>query len=172
MTTMTRFVPFRTPSEDVTLLQNRLNSIFHDFAMPANRLETESLAAGNFVPAVDIYEDSQRLVLKLEVPGIRQEDLDIRLENQTLMVKGERKFAQDEKEENFHRIERRFGNFVRNFTLPMTVDTASVKAGYDAGVLSITLQKKEAAKPRQVKIEIGRGDSDKERKQVDATNAA
>ena len=172
MTTMPRFVPFRTPSEDVTLLQNRLNSIFHDFAMPANRLETESLAAGNFVPAVDIYEDSQRLVLKLEVPGIRQEDLDIRVENQTLTVKGERKFAQDEKEENFHRIERRFGSFVRSFTLPMTVDTGSVKAAYDAGVLSITLQKKEAAKPRQVKIEIGASDSERGRKQVEASNAA
>jgi HSP20 family protein len=128
MTTMTRFVPFRAPLEDVAVLQNRLNSIFRDFAMPSNGMETESLAAGNFVPAVDIYEDSHRLLLKLEVPGIRQEDLDIRVENQALTVKGERKFAQDEKEENFHRIERRFGSFVRSFTLPMTVDTGSVKA--------------------------------------------
>ena len=110
--------------------------------------------------------------MKPEVPGIRQQDLDIRVENQTLTVKGERKFAQDEREENFHRIERRFGTFVRSFTLPMTVETGSVKAVYDAGVLSITLQKKEAAKPRQVKIEIGTGDSQTERKQVDATNAA
>jgi len=172
MTTMTRFVPFRAPLEDVAVLQNRLNSIFHDFAMPSNGTETESLAAGNFVPAVDIYEDPHRLLLKLEVPGIRQQDLDSPVENQTLTVKGERKFAQDEREENFHPIERRFGTFVRSFTLPMTVETGSVKAVYDAGVLSITLQKKEAAKPRQVKIDIGTGDSQTERKQVDATNAA
>jgi HSP20 family protein len=135
-------------------------------------MEAESLAAGSFVPAVDIYEDSHRLLLRLEVPGIRKEDLDIRVENQTLTVKGERKLAQDEREENFHRIERRFGSFVRSFTLPMTVDTASVKAGCDAGVVSITLQKKEAAKPRQVKIEIGKGDSEREPKQADAMNAA
>jgi len=134
MTTMTRFVPFRAPLEDIAVLQNRLNSIFHDFAMPSNGTETEALAAGNFVPAVDIYEDPHRLLLKLEVPGIRQQDLDIRVENQTLTVKGERKFAQDEREENFHRIERRFGTFVRSFTLPMTVETGSVKAVYDAGV--------------------------------------
>jgi HSP20 family molecular chaperone IbpA len=106
MTTMTRFVAFSAPLEDVAVLQNRLNSIFHDFAMPSNGMETESLDAGNFVPAVDIYEDSHRLLLKLEAPDIRQEDLDIRVENQTLTVKGERKFAQDEKEENFHHMER------------------------------------------------------------------
>jgi len=114
---------------------------------------------GNFVPAVDIYEDEQKLVLKLEVPGVKQDDIDIRLENQTLTVKGERKFESEEKEENFHRIERRFGSFVRSFTLPVSVDTTSVAAKYDNGVLAIQLAKKEAAKPRQVKIEIGGGES-------------
>jgi HSP20 family protein len=140
--------------------------------MPSNGMEAESLAAGSFVPTVDIYEDSHRLLLRLEVLGIRKEDLDIRVENQTLTVKGEWKLAQDEREENFHRIERRFGSFARSFILPMTVDTASVTAGYDVGVLSITLQKKEAAKPRQVKIEVGKGDSERELKQADAMNAA
>jgi HSP20 family protein len=157
MTTMTRFVPFRTPLNDVTVLQNRLNSIFADFARPFADNQTESLATGSFMPAVDIYEDAQRLSLKLEVPGIKQEDLDVRVENQTLTVKGERKFESEEKEENFHRIERRFGSFVRSFTLPQTVDTANVSASYDAGVLTISLAKKEAAKPKQVKIEIGSG---------------
>jgi HSP20 family protein len=154
MTTMTRFVPFRAVASDVAVLQNRLNSIFNDFARPAGEA-TEALGFGSFVPAVDIYEDEQKLMLKLEVPGIRQEDLDIRVENQTLTVKGERKFEAEEKEENFHRIERHFGSFVRSFTLPQTVDTANVGAKYDAGVLSIQLAKKEAAKPKQVKIEIG-----------------
>jgi len=157
MTTMTRFVPFRSALSDVAVLQNRLNSIFSDFSRPEGA--QESLAVGNFVPAVDIYEDEQKLVLKLEVPGVKQDDIDIRLENQTLTVKGERKFESEEKEENFHRIERRFGSFVRSFTLPVSVDTTSVAAKYDNGVLAIQLAKKEAAKPRQVKIEIGGGES-------------
>ena len=113
------------------------------------------MATGNFVPAVDIYEDEHKLVLKLEVPGVKQEDLDIRMENQTLTVKGERRFEAGEKEENFHRIERRFGSFVRSFTLPQTVDGTGISAKYDAGVLSIELARKEAAKPKQVKIEVG-----------------
>jgi HSP20 family protein len=153
MTTMTRFVPFRTAMSDVAVLQNRLNSIFSDFARP--ELGQETLAAGSFIPAVDIYEDEQKLMLKLEVPGVKQEDLDIQIENQTLTVKGQRNFESGEKEENFHRIERRFGSFVRSFTLPSTVDAGSISARYDAGVLQIQLAKKEAAKPRQIKIEAG-----------------
>jgi HSP20 family protein len=151
--TLTRFVPYRSPLADVAVLQNRLNSIFSDFARP--EAEQESLAMGNFIPPVDVYEDAQRLVLKLEVPGIKQEDLDVKLENQTLTVKGERKFEKDEKEENFHRIERRYGSFTRTFTLPQTVDAGSVKANYEQGVLTIALAKKEAAKPKQVQVEIG-----------------
>jgi HSP20 family protein len=111
-------------------------------------------------------------VLKLEVPGIKQEDLDVRLENQTLTVKGERKFERDEKEENFHRIERRYGTFTRSFTLPQTVDTTGAKASYDAGVLTISLAKKEAAKPKQVKIEVGSGAAAPQAKQVEGTTAA
>src|ERR1700685_3262798 len=81
----------------------------------------DAVAATSFVPAVDIYEDAQKVVLKLEVPGIDEKDLDVRVENNTLTVKGERKFDKEEKEENFHRIERRYGTFYRAFTLPSTV---------------------------------------------------
>jgi HSP20 family protein len=169
MTTMTRFVPFRSPLEGVAVLQNRLNSIFNDFTSSNGELENESLSAGNFIPPVDIYEDANRLVLKLEVPGIPQEDLQINVENQTLTVKGERKLVKDEKEENFHRIERRYGSFVRSFTLPATIETDSAQANYENGVLSIALQKKEAAKPKQLKIEIG---SKPTPKQVEASHAA
>jgi HSP20 family protein len=173
MTTMTRFIPFRSPLEGVAVLQNRLNSIFNDFANPNSELHNESLSAGSFVPPVDIYEDANRLVLKLEVPGIPQENLQIILENQTLTVKGERKFVQDEKEENFHRIERRYGSFIRSFSLPSTIDTESSRASYENGVLSVTLQKKEAAKPKQLKIEIGSGaDSKPAPKQMEASRAA
>jgi len=167
MTTLTRFVPFRSPLADVAVLQNRLNSIFNDFALPEG--EQESLAMGNFIPPVDIYEDAHQLVLKLEVPGIKQDALDVNVENQTLTVKGERKFEKDEKEENFHRIERRYGSFTRTFTLPQTVDAGAVKASYDAGVLTISLAKKEAAKPKQVKVEIG--SSAAQPKQVEAKSA-
>ncbi|MEI9981615.1 MAG: Hsp20/alpha crystallin family protein [Edaphobacter sp.] len=151
MTTMTRFVPLRTPFEDVAVLQKRLNSIFNDFAHPAEN----SVSSASFVPAVDVYEDAEKLVLKLEVPGVKPEDVDIKLENQSLVIKGERKFESSEKAENFHRIERRFGSFVRSFTLPQTVDMESVTASADAGVLTISLAKKAEAQPRQIKVQIG-----------------
>jgi HSP20 family protein len=166
MATMTRFVPFRSAINDVAVLQNRLNSIFHDFAQPSE--SSESLAMGNFVPAVDVYEDQQKLVLKLEVPGVKQEDLDIQVENQTLTVKGQRRFEAEEKEENFHRIERRYGSFVRSFTLPTTVDTGAVTAKYEHGVLAISLAKKEVAKPKQVKIELSAAQAEAPR-QVEAS---
>ncbi len=153
MTTMTRFVPLRTPFDEVANLQKGLNAIFNEFARPAIANDEQSGSAG-FVPAVDVYEDEKNIVLKLEVPGVKLEDLDIQLEKQRLTVKGERRFATEEKAENFHRIERRFGSFVRSFTLPQTVDNDGVSAGYDAGVLTITLAKKAEAQPKQVKIEI------------------
>ncbi|MDP9051100.1 MAG: Hsp20/alpha crystallin family protein [Acidobacteriota bacterium] len=170
MTTLTRFVPFRSPLADVAVLQNRLNSIFTDFARPDG--EQESLAMGSFIPPVDVYEDEHKLVLTLEVPGIKQEDLDVRVENQTLTVKGERKFEQNQKEENFHRIERRYGSFTRSFTLPQTVDTGAVTANYEQGVLSISLAKKEAAKPKQVRVEIGSGQASAQPMQVEGKTKA
>lgn len=151
--TITRFTPFRSGLEDVAVLQNRLNSIFQDFARPATS-GSESLATGSFAPPVDIYEDAQHIALKLEVPGVRQEDLDIRVENHTLTVKGERKFEAEEKEENFHRIERRFGSFVRSFTLPQTVDAEKVKASTENGVLTISIGKRAEAQPKQIKVEL------------------
>ena len=153
MTTLTRFVPFRSPLADVAVLQNRLNSIFNDFA--SSDSEQESLAMGNFVPPVDVYEDAHQLVLKLEVPGIKQEDLDVQLENQTLTVKGQRKFEKDEKEENFRRVERRYGSFSRSFTLPNAVNTDDIHADYNNGVLNIRLAKRAEAKPKQIKVNVG-----------------
>lgn len=169
--TMTRFVPLRSSLSDVALLQNRLNSIFHDFARPGtdSTEPAESLAAGNFVPAVDVYEDAQKLVLKLEVPGVRKEDLDIRVEGRTLTVKGERKLEAEEKEEHFTRIERRFGSFIRTFTLPSSVSTEDVRATSLDGVLSITLARKPEAKPRQIEVKLG--ESPVQPKQVEAQAA-
>jgi HSP20 family protein len=162
MTTMTRFVPLRTPFEDVAGLQKRLNSIFNDFVGP-------DTSSASFVPAVDVYEDPEKLVLKLEIPGVKQDDMDIRLENQTLVIRGERKFESNEKAENFHRIERRFGSFVRTFTLPQTVDAESVAATMDAGVLTISLTKKAEAQPKQIKVQMG--NEAKQSKQVEGQTA-
>jgi HSP20 family protein len=146
--TITRFAPIH----DVAALQNRLNTIFHDFARPQSAAGSESLAVASFVPAVDVYEDAQKLALTFEVPGIAPENVDIRVEDNTLTVKGERSFSSEQKEENFRRIERRYGSFVRSFTLPQTVDTEQVNAHTENGVLVIELPKKAAAQPRQIRI--------------------
>ncbi len=150
MTLLTRWEPFR----DMVTLQDRMNRLFND--QLSNFGNEESLATGSFVPAVDVYEDEQGIQLKIEVPGIEEKDIDVRLENSVLTVRGERKLEKETKEENFRRIERRYGSFTRSFTLPNTVDAEHVKAGYDKGVLSIQLPKKEAAKPKQIKINIGK----------------
>jgi HSP20 family protein len=142
---ITRWDPFR----EVVALQNRVNSLFRDL----NDGE-DPVAAASFVPPVDIYEDAQKLVLKLEVPGIEEKDLDVRVEDHTLTVKGERKFEAEEKEQNFHRIERRYGSFFRAFTLPSTVETESIAASYNSGVLKLELKKKPEAQPKQIKINV------------------
>jgi HSP20 family protein len=147
--TVTRLYPFG----NVVSLQGRLNSLFQDYSRSHSESEKASTAA--FVPAVDIYEDEHKIVLKLEVPGLKQEDLDIQLEKSTLTVRGERKFEKEEKEENFRRIERRYGSFVRSFTVPTTVNPEGVKASYDAGVLRIELEKRAEAKPKQIKVQVG-----------------
>jgi HSP20 family protein len=146
---ITRWETYR----DVVALQNRMNSLFQDFSRTPG--ENEQVTAAGFVPPVDIYEDENKLVLKLEIPGIRQEDLDVRLENTTLSIKGERSFQFEGKEENFHRVERRYGSFYRGFTVPTTVDPESIKADYDAGVLRVELQKRAETKPKQIKVNVG-----------------
>jgi len=142
---ITRWDPFR----DVQILQNRMNSLFRDI-----NGESDPLAAASFAPPVDIYEDEKKVVLKLEVPGIDEKDLDVRMENHTLTVKGERKMEKEEKEENFHRIERRYGSFFRAFTLPSTVDAEHIKADYNSGVLKLELTKKPEAQPKQIKVNV------------------
>ena len=120
MTLLTPWDPYR----ELSALQNRMSRLFDE--QYAGR--EESLTTGAFVPAVDIYEDEHSIQLKLEVPGIEEKDLDVKVENNTLTVSGERKLEKEEKEENFHRIERRYGTFYRAFTLPTTIDTANLKA--------------------------------------------
>jgi HSP20 family protein len=156
MTFLTRFEPFR----EFASLQNQLNRILQQ--EPLGR--DESLLQTSFAPPVDIYEDEHSYTLKLEVPGIEEKDIDVKLENSTLTVSGERRFEKEEKEENYRRVERRYGSFVRSFTLPQTIDSESVAAEYDKGLLKIRLAKKAEAKPKQIKISVGS-------QQIDAVKA-
>lgn len=149
MTVLTRWEPFR----ELSTLQERMNRLFNEqFGTMGSE---DTLTASSFMPPVDVYEDEHSIQLRMEVPGIDEKDIDIRLENNTLTVRGERKFEKEEKEENFQRIERRYGSFTRSFTLPSTVNNEDVKADYDKGLLKIRLAKRAEAKPKQIKVNIG-----------------
>src|SRR6266508_4768519 len=148
MTSMTRWEPFR----DLMTLQDRLNRMCSEpFSGVTNQ---ESLSAGAFVPPVDVYEDDHGIRLKMEVPGIDEKDIDIRLENNLLTVRGERKLESETKQENYHRMERSYGSFTRSFSLPNSVNPEDVKAGYSKGVLTIHLGKRAEARPKQIKVDI------------------
>ncbi len=149
MTVLTRWEPFR----EVASLQDRVNRLFRETYNHTG--SDDSLNTSSFAPAVDVYEDEHNVSLKIEVPGIDEKDIDIRLENNSLTVHGERKIEKEEKEENYRRVERQYGSFTRTFTLPTTVDSENVSATYDKGVLKITLPKKAEAKPKQIKVTVG-----------------
>jgi HSP20 family protein len=129
---------------------NRLNRLFRESNSPEEALTTTTLA-----PPVDIYEDKHNIILKIEVPGIEEKDIDVSIQNNTLTVHGERKIEKEEKEENFRRVERQYGSFTRSFTLPSSVDPGQVSARCDKGVLNINLAKKAEAKPTQIKVNVG-----------------
>ena len=118
------------------------------------RMVNEPSANRPWSPAVDIYETENELVLKADVPDVDPKDIDVKVENQTLTISGERKFEQENPGKGYHRIERSYGSFVRSFAVPNAFDTDKIAADFRNGVLSVTLPKKEAAKPRQVKIEV------------------
>ncbi len=149
MTLLTRWDPLR----DLATMQNRINRFVRESYSPEG--PEEALTTTNFAPPVDIYEDERTIVVKMEVPGIDEKDIDVRIENNTLTVHGERKIEKEEKEENFRRVERQYGSFTRSFTLPSSVDTGQVNANYDKGVLKISLAKKAEAKPKQIKVNVG-----------------
>jgi HSP20 family protein len=148
MTVITRWDPFR----EFSTLQDRMNRLFHESYGPEGR--GESLTTTSFAPPVDVYEDEHNVTLKVEVPGIDEKDIDVRIENNVLTVHGERKFEKEEKEDHFRRVERQYGSFTRTFTLPTTVDSEKVSASYDKGILKISLPKKAEAKPKQIKVNV------------------
>jgi HSP20 family protein len=137
-----------SPFHDMTLLQSQMNRLFD------NTLQgwTGDGTAGGWLPPADIYETDNDLVVAADLPGVELQSVDVRVENNVLTIRGERRFEQNIEKENFHRAERSYGTFARSFTLSTAVDTEKIRAGYKNGVLTITLPKAEAAKPRRIQI--------------------
>jgi HSP20 family protein len=147
-----RWEPFR----DLLSLQDRMNRLFDESYRTTQRggSEDEWALGGSWAPAVDIYEQGTDIVLKAELPGVDPKDVDIRLENNVLSLRGQRKLESEVKRENYHRVERSYGTFSRSFTLPTVVDQASIKAEFKDGLLRLTLPKREEAKPKQIQIQV------------------
>ena len=136
---------------DFKHLQSQLSRIFEPFArMNAD----EDLATGTWVPPVDVAETQEKIVVRAEVPGMKQEEITIEFENGILSIKGERKAEKNGEGTTWHRVERNYGYFVRSFTLPRTVDAERIAATYRDGILEIEVPKKEEAKPKQIRIEV------------------
>jgi HSP20 family protein len=152
MPLLTRWEPLREFSAMQDRI-NRMNRLFRESFSP--EVPEEALTTTSYAPPVDIYEDEHNITLKLEVPGIDEKDIDVRIENITLTVHGERKIVKGEKEDNYRLVERQYGEFTRSFTLPSSVDVGQVSANYDKGVLKINLAKKAEAKPKQIKVTVG-----------------
>lgn len=149
MNGITRWEPFQS----FFTLQEQFNRLLGGQFSPSG--DSSILTAG--APAVDVYETEDELVIKADLPEVVEKDLDVRVENNTLTIRGERKFEQKVKEENYLRLERSYGSFSRSFTLPHSVDTQAVKAQYTDGVLTVTLPKRAESKPKQVKINVNNG---------------
>ncbi len=138
------------PFLQLTDLQNEMNRLFRREFPSIPR--TEQAMTSEFMPAADIYEDEKMIKVKLDVPGINAKDLDIRVEGNILTVSGERKFEKEEKKENFRRVERAYGSFTRSFTLPGSVDTDSIRANFENGILEIDAAKRAEARGKQIKV--------------------
>jgi len=140
------------PLRELRTMQEQMNRLLN--LSWNHELTGEDMKEGIWQPAVDIYETEDSIVIKAELPDVDQKEIDVRIENNTLTLKGERKHTGDVKKENYHRIERYFGSFQRSFSLPATVDQEQVSAICEKGVLTITLPKKEETKPKQINIEV------------------
>jgi HSP20 family protein len=144
-TAINRFEPFRTNS-----LQDQLNHLFNE----AFERSSQDSSITTWAPPVDIYETEHELVVKADLPDIKPEDLDIRVENNVLTIRGERKFEKKVNENNYLRVERSYGAFSRSFSLASSVNTEAIKADYKNGVLTLSVPKREEAKPKQIKVTV------------------
>lgn len=142
-----KYNPFR----ELRTMQDQMNRMLD---MAWNREFGEELKDGVWQPPVDIYEDEHSVVIKAEIPDVEQKDIDIKIENNTLTLRGERKHSSEVKKENYYRVERYFGHFQRSFSLPNSIDQDKVQAACDKGILTITLPKSAATKPKQISVEV------------------
>jgi len=143
------------PLRDLVFTHDHFNQLFNEtFARAFGDQKEVSLRT--WVPPVDICETEDSLVLKAELPGIKSDDVEIRVEDNTLYLKGERKFEKEVKDENFHQGERSYGSFSRSFSLPSSIDSDKVKAEYQNGILTLTMPKREEAKPKTIKIDVSK----------------
>lgn len=143
---LTQFQPFR----GVSTLQDQINRLFNE----AFDRSSDEASLTPWSPAVDIYETEQNLVVKADLPDIKPEELDIRVENNILTIRGERQFEKKVNESNYLRVERAYGSFSRSFSLANTVNTEAIQAEYKNGVLTLTIPKREEAKPKQIKVRV------------------
>ncbi|HET6419353.1 MAG TPA: Hsp20/alpha crystallin family protein [Geobacteraceae bacterium] len=139
------------PFNELRAMQEQMNRLL-DLAW--SKQQGEEMREGVWQPLVDIYEDEEAVVIRAELPGMEEKDIEVKIENNTLVLRGERKHDQEIQKENYHRIERLYGTFQRSFSLPHTVDQEKVKASCDKGVLSITLPKKAETRSKQIKVEV------------------
>jgi HSP20 family protein len=144
-----------TPFSDVSLLQNQMNRLFDTALQGWSGDSTNGTTA--WIPAADVYESENELLVTLDLPGINPKMVDVRVENNVLTIRGERKLDEKQNTENFHRVERSYGPFGRAFTLSTAVDAEKIRATYEAGVLSIALPKAETAKPKRIQISATAG---------------
>lgn len=147
MSTIARWEPFR----GLSTLHDQVNRLFNDTMF---RGQGEESALTTWAPAVDIYETPNELVVKADLPDVEEKDIDVRVENNLLSIRGERKFEKSVSEDNYLRVERSYGSFSRSFSLPNTVNTESIHADYKNGVLTVNLPKREETKPRHVKVNV------------------
>ena len=147
--TLTRWDPFR----DLVNLQERMNRLFED-SMSRSKTTDQEMPMGAWTPPVDIFETPELVVLRADLPGIDQKDIDVRIENNTLTLRGERRFLKEAKDEDYHRIERSYGTFSRSFQLPGSIDQTKIQAVHKDGVLEVHLPKREDTRPKQIKVDV------------------
>ncbi len=144
--TIVRYDPFR----DLRTLQEEVNRLFSTNLTRA--FDDEGIGRGAWAPSVDIYENKDQIVLEAELPGMKQDDFDLSIENNVITLRGERKFEKTDEGDNYHRVERSYGSFTRSFTLPQTVSAEGATAEYNNGVLRVTLPKREETKARRIQV--------------------
>jgi HSP20 family protein len=142
------------PFGDLMGMQDEINRLF-DITLGRSAFDHAGLFDGEWAPAIDVYENDDKVVVKTELPGLSEKDIEVDILGDTLTIKGEKRKEEEKKDKHYHRVERTYGSFHRTVTLPGMVESEKAKASFKNGVLEITIPKKEEAKPRQVKVDVG-----------------